>query len=153
MKSGSSPGSGGARRPGGSRPGHALVTALRATAPEELRVRRFAQDDLGLGPLAAQYPSDAGDSSTRAVSGHEVVQTLEVAEDLARRRRLMDVGIRFRLELPGEEPAVRIRKLYGFLIHPEALGGAWRQHDLGTEHRISFRRSTEKLSAIVTTRG
>ena len=63
MKSGVQPWIGWGSKAGWLSPGHLSHCGLRATAPEELRVRRFAQDDLGLGPLAAQHAPDAGDRS------------------------------------------------------------------------------------------
>ena len=46
----------------------------------------------------------------------------------------MNVGVRLRFELVGEEPAVRLGELDGLLIHPEAFERARREDDLGAEH-------------------
>jgi hypothetical protein len=58
-----------------------------------------------------------------------------------------------RLELAGEEPAVLVGEFLRLHVHAEALLRARRQHDLGARYRIICRRSTEKLSAMVTTSG
>ena len=63
------------------------------------------------------------------------------------------VGVRRSLELPGEEPAVGIGELLGLLVHAEALCRARREDHLGAEETHQRRRSTEKVSAIVTTSG
>src|SRR4029453_498117 len=58
----------------------------------------------------------------------------KVGQDLARRRRLVDLGIGRRLELVRQEPAVGLGELDRLLVHAEALGRARREHDLGAQH-------------------
>jgi len=109
---------------------------LRLAAADELGVGRFAQHDPGLGPLDAQHARHARQRAAGAVAGDEPVEplALEVGQDLARRRRLVDLGIGRRLELVRQEPAVGLGELDRLLVHAEALGGARGQHDLGTQH-------------------
>ena len=46
----------------------------------------------------------------------------------------MDVGVRLRFELVGEEPAVRLGEFDGLLVHTEAFERARREDDLRAEH-------------------
>ena len=95
------------------------------------------------------------DRAAGAVAGDEIVEPRagEIVDDLARGRRLVDVGIGRRLELAGEEPAVRLGQFDRLLVHAEALWARGVSTTLAPSMRISLRRSTEKLSAIVTTSG
>ena len=94
--------------------------------------------------------------SAGAESGHPVVEPLpgEVADDLARRSARVVVGVRLVLELAREEPAVLFGELHGaFFTIPVPRSGAGVMTTLAPRKRMSLRRSTLKLSAMVTTSG
>ena len=109
---------------------------LRTAAADQLRVGRLAEHDAGVGPLLAQHAADAGDCASGSIPGHEIIEprAREIIDDLARRRRLVNIGIGLCLELAGEEPAVGLGQLDGLVVHAESLLGARRQHHLGAEH-------------------
>ena len=78
---------------------------------------------LRLGPLLAQHARHALERAARAVARDQVVEPLarEVVEDLRRRRARVHVGVGFVLELPAEEPAVRLGELDRLRQHAGAL--------------------------------
>src|SRR5262249_19047560 len=100
------------------------------------RVGGLAKYDPHVRPLATQNPPDADNRAPGTVAGDEHIEALagEIAKNLASRRRFMDVRVRLRFELVGEEPTIRLGQLNGLLIHPEAFGRARREDDLGPEH-------------------
>ena len=128
---------------------------LRFAAADQLRVGRLAQDDLGLRPLLAQHAADAGQRAAGAIAGDEIVEplALEVGQDLARRGRLVDLGVGFGLELVGQEPAIRLASSTAFWYMPKPFCARGVSTTLAPSMRISLRRSIEKLSAMVTTSG
>ena len=65
----------------------------------------------------------------------------------------MHVGVGLVLELAGEEPAVRLGELLGLVDHAGGAPAAGVSTTLAPRKRISLRRSTLKLSAMVTTSG
>jgi len=65
----------------------------------------------------------------------------------------MDSRVRVRLELTGKKPPICLRELDRLLMHAETLRGSGTRMTLGPKTRISRRRSRERLSAIVSTRG
>ena len=77
----------------------------------------------------------------------------EIAEDLSGSRRLVNVGVRLGLELPGEEPSVGLRQLDRLLYMPYPFSALGVRTTFAPRIRINLRLSTEKLSAIVTTSG
>ncbi len=112
-----------------------LVAGVDIARGHQRGIRRLGEDDLRLGALAPQHPTDAGDGAAGAVAADEVVQPLagEIGLDLAPGGRFVDVRIRGRLELAGEEPSMRLGQLLGLDIHAVALLRAGRQHHLGAE--------------------
>ena len=89
------------------------IARLLDAAAEELRILRLTDDDSGLGPLLGEHPRDALQRSAGAVAGHPIVEPLagEIVDDLARRGARMDVGVGLVLELPRQEPAMRLGQL------------------------------------------
>ena len=112
------------------------VPLLGLARADELGVGRLGEHDLHVGPGLPDDPPDARDGAAGAVAGDEIVEllALEVADDLGRRRALVDRGVGVGLELMGEEPAVGLGELLGLLDHAEALLRLRREHDLGPEH-------------------
>ena len=104
-------------------------------AADNLCVGGLAQDDLRFGTLPAQHTADAGEGPPRSVSGDEVVEpfTGKVGEYLASRGVLMHHRVVGRLELAGEEPAIRVREFFGLLVHAEPLRGTRRQDHFRAE--------------------
>ena len=120
------------------------------------RVRRLADDDLGVRPFLAEHARDALERAAGAEAGHPVVEPLagEIVDDLARRGARMHVGIGLVLELARQEPAVRRRRARSALLTmPMPRSAAGVSTTLAPRKRISLRRSTLKVSAIVTTSG
>src|SRR5690606_16329518 len=86
----------------------ASVSYLGLAAAEELRVRRFAQDNAGLRPFSCQNATNTRDGATCPVAGDEIVQARpgEIVDDLASGCHFVDVCIGFGLELTGQEPPI-----------------------------------------------
>jgi hypothetical protein len=74
-------------------------------------------------------------------------------DDLARRGARVHVGIGLVLELAGQEPAVRLGQLDRLLDHARPRSAAGVRTTLAPRKRISLRRSTLNVSAMVTTSG
>ncbi len=108
---------------------------LRDAAAEELRVVGLAHDDLGLRPLLAQHARDALQCATRAEPRDPVIEllALEGFENLWRRGARVHVGIGLVLELPAQEPAMRLGELDRLGEHATALERCRRQHHLRAE--------------------
>ena len=83
-------------------------------------VGRFAENDFGVGTLLAQHAPDAGHGPAGAVSGDPVVEpvAVEIGHDFRRRGLLVDVGVGFGFELPGQEPAILLGQLDGLWYIP-----------------------------------
>ena len=111
------------------------VARLRDAAAEHRRVVGLARDDARVGARLLQRARDALQRAAGAEARDPVVEPLagEVGEDLLRRRARVHVGVGFVLELPAEEPAVRLGELDGLREHAAALLRRRREHDLGAE--------------------
>ena len=107
---------------------------LRTPRPDKLGVCGLRQNDLHLWTLTPQNSSNPRHGAARPVARYEVIEPLarEVSKDLVV-RALVDVGVGFGLKLTRQEPAVGVCQLLCFHIHAEALLGARREHDLGSE--------------------
>ena len=107
-----------------------------ASAADELRVGRLAENDARFRPLAAQHFGDAGDGSAGAIAGHEPVEPRsgEIIDDFARGRRFVNGGVGLGLELAREKPAIGLDQFDRLLVHADALLRARRQHHFGAEH-------------------
>jgi hypothetical protein len=114
----------------------AVPLRLRASVAYKACVRRLTEHDTHVRPLATQKPSDADERAPGAAAGDEHRKALasKIAQNLARLRRLVDVGVRLCFELVGEEPAVRRGEFDGLLIHPKAFELARHEDDFGAEH-------------------
>src|SRR5690606_31664681 len=110
-------------------------TPLPDPAAEHLRVVGPGGDDLRRQPGLLQRARDALQRAAGPETGNPIVEPLagEVGDYLLRRRRGMHVGVRLVLELPAQEPAVRLGELDGLLQHAGAFFGGRRQHDLRAE--------------------
>jgi hypothetical protein len=128
---------------------------LRDAAAEQLGDRRLAEDDLRVGALLAQHAPDARERAAGAVARDPVVEALalEIGEQLARRRVLVDRRVVGGLELARVEPAVGLGQLLAFLYIPMPLAVRGVRTTLAPRKRIMRRRSMENESAIVTTSG
>ena len=131
------------------------VALLRHAAVEQRRIGRLADDDLRVRPLLGQHARDALERAAGAEAGDPVVEPLagEIVDDLARGGARVHVGIGLVLELPGQEPAVRLGELAALFTMPEAALAAGVSTTLAPRKRISLRRSTLNVSAMVTTSG
>ena len=111
------------------------IALLCDAAAQQLRLFRFADDDLGLGPLFRQHARDALERAAGAISGDPIVQRLafEIVDDFAGGGAGVNVGIGFILELPRQEPAARLGELEGLGDHAHAALRRRRQHHLGAE--------------------
>jgi hypothetical protein len=129
--------------------GHRWALLSDATA-DQLGVRRFAQNNAGLWPFTPQHARNAGDGSAGPIAGHKGVQALagKVIDDFPG-VVLVDVGVGLGLEL-SREPAVVSASSPSGMPSPFCARGV---SATLLQHAHEFRRSTEKLSAIVTTSG
>src|SRR4029078_13329664 len=89
------------------------VVALSDAAREDGGVLRLRDDDARRRALRPQHSRDAFQRAAGAGPGDEIVRPLptEIAQDLARGRGTVDVGIGLVLELACPEPAMRLGKL------------------------------------------
>ena len=131
------------------------ATDLRFAAADKLGVGRLGKDDPGFRPVFAQNPGNSGYGSASAVTGHPIVKPLagKIGHDLARRGVFMNVGIGVGLEPAGRKSAIGVGQLLGLVVHAGAFSVRGVSTTLAPGKRISRRRSIEKLSAMVTTRG
>ncbi len=109
----------------------------------------------GVRALVGEDAGDAFEGASSAEAGDPVVElgTFEVAEDLLRGGTGVEVGVGLVGELAGEEPTVFGCEFFCLFDHAGAAYGAGVMTTLAPRKRMSLRRSMEKVSAMVTTRG